>query len=346
MSKVFRNKKIFIVIIIVVLAAVVMTVVLSNGSLSDGSESDSSENDGSSMSVPPTEIENVKHVYIDLPEGWEEQMATEAREFAESIKGNVVAEIDSQSQPPGISPETTISVDKGGYDIVIKGAMIFGSTAVNVYNESGKTVSTKEHFLLDDEFRTINVSKGNYRIVVERQNVEGVNVDCLLKIFLELTPPEIELPSLIAKSQIRVKNPYGTDMDFESNGIKTTIAAKKSSVINLAEGINDIVYYLKDGNNVSPEITYKINCDTTPPVITLRESKEKYEDGNGRAIFNMRINEYPAYIKINGKGIEVGGGLNSDGTYSCGHVEDISVRSIVVEAADLAGNVTKTKITR
>jgi hypothetical protein len=114
--------------------------------------------------------------------------------------------------------------------------------------------------------------------------------------------------------------------------------------VGFAEGYNDIVYYLKDENGISEKVDARLNVDTTPPVVELGSIKEKIYSDMGSVLFNMRINEYPKYIKVNGKEIDMG--PDAYEPYPFGHFEDIEVMSIVVETADWYGNVTKTKITR
>jgi len=285
---------------------------------------------------------------VHYPEGYEEQVEIEVREFIKSINDYIIGEIDSQTQPEGISPETTIFIENGGYDLVIKGAIFFGYTSIDVYDTRGSIIDSKEHFMFDDEFRIHNIEPGEYRVVVERYDHPEVNVNCFLVMILELTRPKIDSPSLIAKSQINVRNTCAADLVFENNGNKIIIAPNSKTTINLTEGANRIVYYLIDGDNVSLEKTHTIVSDTTPPVIKLKSTMEKYQDGEGRVVFNMYADEQCKYIKINGKEMPQGtpelvppGGKPS---YTFAHVEDISVKSIVVEASDLAGNVTKTRL--
>jgi len=296
-----------------------------------------------------SETNGTRTHYI-YPEGYKERAEIEIREFIKSIDDNIIGEIDSQTQPVGISPETTIFVENGGYDLVIKGALSIGITSIDVYDARGKIIDSTEYFMMDDEFRIPNIAPGEYRVVVERYNHPDVNVNCLLVIILEFRAPKIESPSLIAKSQISVKNECAADLVFENNGNKTIIAAYSTSLIKLTEGANSIVYYLIDGDNVSPEKEYRILSDTKPPVIKLKSTMEKYKDGEGRVVFNMYANEHCKYIKINGKEMPQGTPeLVPPGekpSYAFAHVEDISVKSIVVEASDMAGNVTKVTLHR
>jgi hypothetical protein len=131
---------------------------------------------------------------------------------------------------------------------------------------------------------------------------------------------------------------------MEYGGESLTIPAKSSSTVGFAEGYNDIVYYLKDENGISEKVDARLNVDTTPPVVELGSIKEKIYSDVGRVLFNIRINEYPKYIKVNGKEKDMG--TDGEVPYHFGHFEDIEVMSIVVETADGAGNVTKTKLTK
>jgi len=361
MKKVFNNKKTLLAILCGAIVVVVLILSLGNNILPEGFEKGPSvETDTSSSGLSSTEgllAEGTTPAYVDegeffsdLPEGWEEENDAKQRQAVESegyIKGEVIAEIDSEKQPQGISPETTISVNKGGYDIVIQGTAISGYTNILVYNEAGNTVGTKRTLFLYDEFRIENVPIGKYRVVVQRSDTAGVNVNCLLKICLELTTPKIELPHLIAKSQIVVANPYGAIMVFVNDGNKTTIGAKNSSVVKLAEGNNAIVYYLQDGGNSSARIDDSIMVDTSPPVIKLDNTYERYdEQGHEKVVFNMYVNEYPKYIKINGEDYFVGSVTDTDGPYPFAYIGSISEKSVNIEVCDLAGNITKTTLYR
>ena len=343
MKEKLRNKKPLIFVIGGgVLAVVILALLLHNASITDIVTSTHPVNEEDYSTVTTMQGDDDDVIHIELPEDYWEQTAIEARKYAESITGNIIAEIDSQTQPPGILPETTVLVEKGGYDIIVRGALIHGTTGLTVYDERGAIVGTSPPFRMDTEYRIINVPRGKYRIVIEKFDDPEINVDCLMKIMLEMTTPEIKLPNLIAKTQVSISNPYDAEMIFESNGKGVTISANGSTSVTLLEGKNDVFYYLKDGDNVSAQIPDSIVVDTTPPVIKLQNTFER----RGYVAFNMTVDEIVVYIKVNGEEIPYGGEPFSDGSYPFAYDVEAGVNSIIVEACDRAGNVTKTTLHR
>jgi len=354
--KALSKKNKFKLIALTAVIVVVVSIAIASIHIPDESKIGSSGNDNKTSvilneetdTVPASSDESTIYIEIDNSEEGHRERESEMRDLINSegyIKAEIVSEIDSETIAPGNPLETNITIDKGGYDIVIKGALMRGVDNVSVYNSAGVIVGKPTRFFYDEEYRISNVAPGKYRIVA---NVfKGYeNPTCLLKIYIELIKPELDLPSLTAKSQVNVKNHHDIDMIFNNNGINTTIAAKKSSVVNLTEGENNIVYYLRDGDNTSQEITTLITVDTLPPVIKLQNTFEEYDGDEGRVIFNVRINEYPKYVKVNGIEKFVSGNPTPDGYFTFSYVEIIGVSSIVVEACDMAGNVAKTKLER
>ena len=347
------NKKAILrlIILVAVICGIIALLILVK-SYSERPSSYVSRVDGSAVVLPSQEGVVKKtggeSIVYRYPDGWQEQMAAEAREYAESIGGNIIAEIDAKTRPFGKTPETTVSVGKGGYDIVVRGALLHGCTGVTLYNRFGIAVAKAGFFTLDEEYRILNLSPGKYRIAVDILDVEGVSVDCLVKIILEMTTPVLDLPDLTVEKKLEIKNLYARDMVFDNNGIETIIGSKKSAAIYLAEGANNIVYYLKDGETVSPEKTQIIVSDTTPPVVELISIKETRQKIDKRAHFNLRINEYPAYIKTDGYNFTVSDRTvkpNGDGSYTFAVLVEEGER-VVIEAADLVGNVSETIIER
>ena len=295
---------------------------------------------------------------IDNTEDREESTDSKHRQAIEAdgyITAKIIGEIDSNKQPPGISPETSIVIEKEGYDIVIRGCIISGSTDLAVFSKANKSLSNlsgvvttenqsfdagKENTLRHQQYRIRNAHKGEYRIVV-KQFAKNATVNCLLKVYLEMTKPEIDFPYLVAEKQVNVKNPYGALLVVECNNKCTNIDPNSSSMIGLSEGTNTVNYFLKDGDNHSETINSWIIVDTTPPVITLNSTFEK----NGKVVFNMSVDEYVDSLKINGEERGLYGGADPDGSCPFAHIAPVGTKSITVEARDLAGNVSKTVVT-
>jgi hypothetical protein len=277
MKKALLNKKNLILILLAAIAIVAVAVVVFNSDASRKAEDGLSEKTADSDDeLPESENGDQGEIYLDPQKKWEKEndAALRRRVETEHITGSAVAEIDSQTQPAEASPEAIVSVERAGYDMVVRGALISGYMNLLVYDGSGNIFDMIRTFSIDREFRMTNVPAGEYRIVVERPDIKGVSVSCLLKIYLELTKPELDLSNKISPSSRKIANPYGVSLIIEYGGESITIPAKSSSVVSFAEGSNDIVYYLKDENGVSEKIDAHITVDTTPPVVTLRNIKE------------------------------------------------------------------------
>ncbi|MDR2162366.1 MAG: hypothetical protein LBO70_00250, partial [Clostridiales Family XIII bacterium] len=191
MKKALLNKKNLVIMIVAVIAILVVAMaVLGNDAARKADDGLPEKTADADNGLPESEDKDHGETYIDISGNWQEENDAKVRLRVKSELHdignvvNVVAEIDSKTQPAETSPEATVSVEREGYDLVVRGVLIHGYTNLLVYDGLGnifdaiRTLSLGESF--DEEFRMTNVPAGEYRIVVERLEAEGVSVSCLL----------------------------------------------------------------------------------------------------------------------------------------------------------------------
>ena len=226
-----------------------------------------------------------------------------------------------------------LQIPSDNHDIVICGALIRNCRSISIYNAQNKCIDSVLHFLPGEKCRMKNIPAGDYRIVVVPFD-KSAAVECLLKIYLELTAVDLSFPELQDFNSFDVENIYGQDLYIEHNENLDVVPPHSTATILLDEGYNSIKAYLKGNGLVSLPKTGYIRVDTLPPQITI----EAIYEFKGKLVVLGYANESPFDLTVNGEILGIDEFGSEPNKYRFGTVVSLDTTVLHIEARDQVGN--------